>query len=101
MADPWLPGYDVGARFCRETEEGAPSLRRVALNPRTSIEATYEAALSIAAERIEELEEIISDLVNNENERSVMGTYPGRAEVFRKAWDRAAEAVGLDDGADA
>lgn len=57
--------------------------------------------LDSALGRIEELEEIISDLVRNHEEQSVMGTWPGRAEVFRKAWDRAAEAVGLDDGAPA
>lgn len=51
-----------------------------------------------ARDRVEELEEILRDLVRNNDERSAMGAYPGRAEVWAKAWDRAAEAVGLDDG---
>lgn len=62
---------------------------------------SYKAMLGEALERAEELEEIIRDLVQNHDELNTMGAYPGRAAVFRKAWDRAAEAVGLDDGADA
>jgi hypothetical protein len=29
MPDPWLPGYDLGTRFCREPEGDHPPLRRV------------------------------------------------------------------------
>lgn len=53
------------------------------------------------AERVEELEEIIRDLVMHENEKDAVGTWPRRAETFAKTWARAAEAVGMDDGGDA